>query len=282
MLFVPGNMPDKFTKARASVASALILDLEDSVAPAAKVEARRQVVQMLQSPASPQQLWLRVNAAPLEHLLADLAAAVPARPFGIVLPKCNGSASLAPVAHYLDALETAASIPLGSTRILGIATETSASLFNFAQYAGCTPRLWGLAWGAEDLSADVGALGNRDGDRYSDPYRLARSLCLFGATAAGVRAIDSVCTSLKDVDEVHRESAAAFRDGFAGKMAVHPAQLQPIEDAFKASSAQLDWSRRVLAAFEANPGAGALQLDGRMIDEPHAKLARRLLGQEQP
>lgn len=288
MLFVPGSAPAKFAKARASSAGALILDLEDSVASSEKDAARQHVVEMLRGAArapeamakldTAQTLWVRVNSAPSSLLEADLAAVVAERPFGIVLPKCCGRASLDPVAARLDALESAAGIPVGRTKILAIATETARSLFHFSEYPGSTPRLWGLTWGAEDLSADVGSLATRDEAGYTEPYRLARSLCLFGAAAAGVRAIDTVCVSLDDAALVQREAAEAFRDGFVGKMAVHPAQLAPIETGFTGTPEQLDWARRVIAAFESHPGEGAIRLDGKMIDEPHAKLARRLLG----
>ncbi len=281
MMFVPGNAPEKFAKARASAAGALILDLEDSVPMSAKAAARDHVAAFVRhAPATAQALWVRVNPSPAPLLKADLAAIVTARPFGVVLPKCCGRASLDPLVAALDALEAEAGIPTGQTRILAIATETARSLFHFSEYPGATSRLWGLTWGAEDLSADVGSLVNRDDVGYTEPYRLARSLCLFGAAAAGVHAIDTVCVSLNDTELVRRESAEAFRDGFVGKMAVHPAQLAPIAAGFTATPEQLEWARRVLAAFEANPAIGAIRLDGKMIDEPHAKLARRLLGLE--
>lgn len=281
MMFVPGNVPERFAKARASAAGALILDLEDSVPTSGKAAAREHVTAFVRAAAPTKQLlWIRVNASPPELLRADLEAVVASKPFGIVLPKCCGKASLDPVVAQLDALEAGAGVPVGQTRILAIATETAQSLFHFAEYRSSTPRLWGLTWGAEDLSADVGSLTNRDASGYTEPYRLARSLCLFGAAAAGVHAIDSVCVSLNDSELVRRESAEAFRDGFVGKMAVHPAQLAPIAEGFEPTPDQLDWARRVLAAFEANPGSGAIRLDDKMIDEPHAKLARRLLGRE--
>jgi len=277
MLFVPGNAPDKYRKARQSEAGSLILDLEDSVPRGGKDDARRAVVEMLRAPPGPQALWVRVNALSTGLLLQDLAAVVGMRPFGIVLPKCCGRETLAPVVHYLDAMEAAAGVAAGSTRILAIATETASSVFRLSEYAGLTERLWGLTWGAEDLAADVGAISNQADDGHADPYRLVRSLCLFGAAAAGVRPIDTVCTSLHDVASVRREAAEAFRDGFVGKMAIHPAQLAPINEAFVASAAQLDWARRVVAAFDSQSDKGALNIDGRMVDEPHLKLARRLL-----
>lgn len=277
MLFVPASSPEKFAKACKGDAHALILDLEDSVPPEGKEQARKNVIQMLRSRPSGQQLWVRVNSAASGLLLQDLAAVVPNEPYGIVLPKCCGRDSLFPVVCYLDALEASASVANGQTRILAIATETAASLFRLADYAGVSARLWGLAWGGEDLGADMGVISNSEDGVYTDPFRLARSLCVLGAAAAGVRAIDAVAVTLKDTERVRREALAAFRDGFSGKMAIHPAQIEPINQAFTFSPEKIDWARRVLAAFAENPGKRALQLDGQMIDEPHAKQARRIL-----
>jgi citrate lyase subunit beta/citryl-CoA lyase len=278
MLFVPGDAPDKFAKAQRGSAHALILDLEDSVPAGSKAQARQNVAGMLGHKTPNQQLWVRVNPAESGLLLQDLAAVVPHQPYGIVLPKCCGRESLMPVVHYLDALETAAGIAQGQTKILPIATETAASLFRLADYAGATARLWGLAWGGEDLSADIGALSNSAGNAFTEPFRLARSLCLMAAAAAGVRAFDTVTVAVKDTERVSREAQEAFRDGFSGKMAIHPAQVEPINTAFTYSPEKVDWARRVLALFAANPDKRALQMDGQMIDEPHAKLARRILG----
>jgi len=276
MLFVPASSPDKFLKALGSQAGAIILDLEDSVAPAAKPAARQALAQMLATPRT-KPVWVRVNALSTGLLLDDLVAAVRARADGIVLPKCCGRETLLPVSHYLDALEAAEGISPGHTQILAIATETAQSLFRAGEYAGITSRLWGLAWGAEDLSADVGSFTNKDGQAYTEPYRLARSLCLYAAAAAGVRPIDAVCVSLGDTALVRQEAQEAFRDGFVGKMAIHPAQLAPINEAFTPSAEQKAWASRVIAAFDAHPAQGALNLDGQMIDVPHLRLARRIL-----
>lgn len=278
LLFVPGTDAGKFGKALESQAGGLILDLEDSVRPPEKAAARTQVAGWIERARPGQDLWVRVNPASSGLLLEDLAAVVKRRPFGIVLPKCCGRESLEPVAHYLDAFEAAADIERGSTRILAIVTETAASMFRLGEFAGVTPRLWGITWGAEDLGADVGALENADEDGYTEPFRLARSLCLFGAASAGVHAIDTVCVALRDHERVLQESRQAFRDGFTGKMAIHPAQVAPINEGFAASPKQQEWAARVIAGFEANPGQGALQLDGKMLDQPHLKLARKILG----
>ncbi|HYP82601.1 CoA ester lyase [Variovorax sp.] len=277
MLFVPGIARDKFVKACQSEAGALILDLEDSVAGDRKADARAAVVDMLRQGSGRQTLWVRVNPQASGLLLQDLAAVLPARPFGIMLPKCCGRESLLQVAAYLDALEVAHGIEPGQTRLLPIVTETAASLFRLGELAGATPRLWGMAWGAEDLATDVGSLSNADAQGYTEPFRLARSLCLFAAAAAGVRPVDTVCVALRDEARVLKESQDACRDGFVAKMAIHPAQLAPINEGFTPSPERVEWARRVVAAFQANPGLAAHQLDGKMIDEPHLKLARRIL-----
>lgn len=284
LLFVPANRPDRFAKALASGAAGLILDLEDSVPPAAKDAARAGVAALLAAREARHAVdgappvWVRVNPSDSGLLLQDLAAVVPARPFGLVLPKCCGRASLQPLCHQLDALEVAFGVPRGATRVLAIATETAASMFALGELAGVSQRLWGIAWGGEDLAADLGALANREGGRFTEPYRLARSLCLYAAAAAGVRAVDTVSVALDDAQALRAECEEARRDGFVAKLAIHPRQLPVIEAAFAPSVAQRQWAERVLAAFAAQPQAGALQLDGRMIDRPHLRLAQRLLG----
>lgn len=277
LLFVPGDSARKFEKALASDADALIIDLEDSVAPDGKAAARAEVPRMLSGAARGKQLWVRVNSLESGLMLDDLAAVIGARPFGVVIPKCSGRRTLAPVDHYLDAFETAAGVARGSTRILAIATETAASIFELGSYAGVTKRLWGLTWGAEDLGADVGSLSNRVERQYTEPYRMARSLCLFAAAAAGVQAIDAVCVDLDDDRTARSESRDACRDGFSGKMAIHPRHLAAINEGFLPDATQCDWARRVIEAFAASPDAGTLRLDGKMIDMPHLRLARRLL-----
>ncbi|MCZ2440276.1 MAG: CoA ester lyase [Burkholderiales bacterium] len=281
LLFVPANRPERFAKALASGAGALILDLEDSVPPAAKDEARAGVAALLAArdaaTAAPP-VWVRVNPAASGLLLRDLAAVVPARPFGVVLPKCCGRASLETLCHQLDALEVAFGVPPGATRVLAIATETGASMFRLGELAGVSERLWGITWGGEDLAAEIGALANREGGRFTEPYRLARSLCLYAAAAAGVRAVDTVSVAIDDDAALRAECEEALRDGFVAKMAIHPRQLPVIAEAFRYTDEQRRWAERVLAAFAEQPQAGALQLDGRMIDRPHLRLAQRMLG----
>jgi len=267
LLFVPGDRPDRMEKALGSGADALILDLEDAVAPEAKPAARAAVAAFL-ARERPVPLWVRIN--PLDSGLAedDLVTALPARPDGIVLPKAEGAASL----RALDAKLQ------GAVAILPIATETPAAIFALGSYGGVTDRLAGLTWGAEDLPAAIGAATSREADgSFTPPYQLARSLTLFGAHAAGVPAIETVYPDFRDLGGLAAYAARGRRDGFSGMMAIHPAQVPVINQAFTPSPEEVDHARRVIAAFAAAPRAGVLNLDGRMIDAPHLKAARALL-----
>jgi citrate lyase subunit beta / citryl-CoA lyase len=270
LLFVPGDRPDRMEKALGVGADGLILDLEDAVAPAAKPEARRAVARFLASNPNAN-LWVRINPIDGPEAEKDLEAVVGARPDGIVLPKAEGGASVKALAARLTALGNA------TAQILAIATETPAAMFQLGSYSG-SKRLAGLTWGAEDLPAVIGASTSREEDgRYTPPYELARSLCLFGAAAAGVAPIETVYPAFRDLDGLGAYAARARRDGFTGMMAIHPAQIETINAAFTPSEAEIAHARAVIAAFEANPGAGALSLDGRMIDRPHLVQARRVL-----
>jgi len=220
---------------------------------------------------------VRVNPLVSGLALDDLAATVGGRPDGILLPKCTPE-DVRTADHYLSAFEAAAGAPVGAIRIVAIATETPQAVFALGSYAGVSPRLEAITWGAEDLAACLGA-NNRtiEGD-YDGPYKLARSLCLLAASAADVVAIDTIYTDFRDEAGLKVECAAARRSGFCAKMAIHPAQLAAINEAFSVSAAERDWAERVIAAFAANPDSGTLALDGKMIDKPHLVLARRLLG----
>ncbi len=267
LLFVPGDRPERMAKAAALDVDALILDLEDAVAPTAKAAARAAVAAFL---AEPRRVALFVRINPLDSGLAadDLAAVLPGRPDGIVLPKAEGVASLAALDVMLD----------GDIAILPIATETPAAVFALGSYGGVTPRLCGLTWGAEDLPAAIGAATSREADgSYTAPYQLARSLTLFGAHAAGVPAIETVYPDFRDLDGLAAYAARGRRDGFTGMMAIHPAQLPVINAAFTPSADEIARARAIVDLFAANPGAGALQLDGRMVDAPHLKAARAVL-----
>lgn len=267
LLFVPGDRPDRMAKAAMLDADALILDLEDSVTLAAKAAARAAVAAFLAEPRR-QLLFVRIN--PLDSGLAgdDLAATLPANPDGIVLPKAEGSASLA----ALDAQLT------GDMLILPIATETPAAVFALGSYGGVTTRLCGLTWGAEDLPAGIGASTSREADgSYTAPYQLARSLTLFAAHAAGVPAIETVYPDFRDLEGLAAYAARGRRDGFTGMMAIHPSQVPVINAAFSPSVEEIARAQAIVDLFAAHPGAGALSLDGKMIDAPHLKAARAIL-----
>lgn len=277
LLFVPGDSTRKIAKAADSQADALIFDLEDSVAPARKPDARIATATALQN-ASTQQRWVRINPLPTADCLFDLAAIIPAAPDGIVLPKCESGADLVRLSHYLDALEAAAKLPLGQIKILPIASETPGSVFQLGSYAGVSPRLAGLTWGAEDLPAAIGATQNRKADgSLNDLCRIARSLCLAGAAAANVPAIETVFPNFKDLDGLRSYAMQARTEGFSGMMAIHPSQVAVINAVMTPSIEEAAYARRVIAAFDAFPGAGVVALEGKMLDLPHLKQAQRVL-----
>jgi citrate lyase subunit beta/citryl-CoA lyase len=270
LLFVPGDRPDRMEKALGAGADALILDLEDAVVPGAKADARRVVADFLNA-NSQARIWVRVNPLDSPENDKDLAAILSAHPDGLVLPKAEGGASVAELARRLTERGNA------TASILAIATETPAAMFGLGSYGGAR-RLAGLTWGAEDLPAAIGAATSREEDgRFTPPYELARSLCLFGAAAAGVAPIETVYPAYKDLDGLAAYAARARRDGFTGMMAIHPDQVSVINLAFTPSAAEIAYALAVVAAFEANPEAGALALEGRMIDRPHLLQAQRIL-----
>ncbi len=277
-LFVPGDSERKLVKGAASGADALVLDLEDSV-PADRIEiARGMVREYLEAPRDRQstRLWVRINPLSTEKALPDLAAIVRGAPDGILLPKVTGPADLTLLDSYLTALEVREGVERGSIKVLLVATETAPAVFNLGKFGGLTPRLWGMTWGAEDLSAALGASTNRDeSGELEFTYRVARSFCLLGAVAAEVEPIDTVFTNFKDIDGLIRESQAARRAGFTGKIAIHPDQVEPINRSFTATAQEVEYARRVVEAFAS--GAGTVGLDGKMLDMPHLKQARRIL-----
>jgi citrate lyase subunit beta/citryl-CoA lyase len=276
-LFVPGDQPARIDKALRSGADAVILDLEDSVAAHRKPAAREIVAATLARPERHVPIFVRIN--PLDDATAslDLDAIAGVKPDGIVLPKAEGARSL------LDLDARLAARGESTARILPIATETPAAMFRLGEYAGATPRLVGLTWGAEDLPAAIGATTAREPDgSFTAPYQLARSLALFAAAAAGVAPIETVFPAFHDPAGLSAFATRAARDGFAGMLAIHPAQIDTIHAAFTPSEAAVEAARAIVAAFDANPGAGALAINGRMIDAPHLKQARRLLSQAVP
>jgi citrate lyase subunit beta / citryl-CoA lyase len=283
LLFVPGDDERKIAKGLASAADALILDLEDAVAPARKGAAREICAKAITSAGNSKRLFVRINGLDTGLTLSDLEAIVPAGPYGIVLPKCRGGDDVRVVGRQLDSLEAGGGIPQGRTRVLPIATESGASMFGLGTYADPPlPRLCGLMWGSEDLAADIGAVRNRDDDRlFTDPFRLARALCLYGAAAASVIAVDTVFTDFRDIEGVKQEAEEALRDGFSAKAAIHPDQVEPINAAFTPSAADIAWAKRVVATFEASAGTGVASLDGKMLDRPHFRAAQRVLARAQ-
>ena len=281
LLFVPADSPKKFAKGMTSGADALIIDLEDSVAPANKAAARQSALSFLkEANAAPGRPYLvvRVNGLGSGLTDADLDAIAPGRPDAIMLPKAEGGASVVHADAKLTVREAESGLPDGHVKIIPIATETAASLFVAGTYAGSSARLSALTWGAEDLSAELGAETNRDADgRYLDPYRLARTLCIAGAAAARVPAIDTVYIDFRDDAGLHRDCETARRDGFTAKMAIHPVQVPIINEVFTPSAEAVAQAKMIVDAFAANPGAGALAIDGVMADQPHLLRARRVL-----
>lgn len=279
-LFVPGDSPNKLDKALNAGADALIIDLEDSVAPSNKEEARRNALALLRERTDESVgplLLVRVNALDTPLNEGDLDVVMTGVPDGIVLPKANGGPDIALLDSRLSVREALHDIADGETAIVAIATESAAAIFGLGTYAGSSARLAGLAWGAEDLSADIGATATRTESGWTDPFRLIRNLCLFAASAADVAAIDTIHTDFRDLNGLRRECDAAVRDGFSGKLAIHPDQVPVINDAFTPAAEAIAHAKRVAAAFANAGGAGVTSLDGLMIDRPHLKAAERLL-----
>ncbi|MDH3350252.1 MAG: CoA ester lyase [Gammaproteobacteria bacterium] len=274
-LFVPADSERKMKKAGDAGADAIILDLEDSVAAGARVAARERVGGYL---AGRDDIWVRINPVGTDDAVADLNSIMPFAPTGIVLPKPCGVADVQRLAAMLDELEREHGLDAGRTEILPICTERPEALFGLGGYADATPRLAAMSWGAEDLSAAVGASANRGDDgNWLPPYELARSLCLFAAGAAEVPAVDTVYTDFRDMDGLARYAANARRDGFCGMLAIHPAQVDVINRAFMPSAAEIERAERIVALFAENPEAGALGMDGEMLDRPHHVQAQRIL-----
>ncbi|MBO0763252.1 MAG: CoA ester lyase [Hyphomicrobiaceae bacterium] len=282
LLFIPADDERKLGKGFNSGADALILDLEDSVSPARKPAARTLAAQYI-ADASPREgrprLYVRINALETDLWQDDVAGVTAARPDGIVLPKPRSGDDVHKLSLALRHGEEQAGAAIGSTRIIAIATETPASLFQLHTYADSSSRLVALTWGGEDLAAVVGAAGNReaDGRTWTSPYRLARDLTLIAAAAAGVKAIDTVFVNLSDAEGLALEAQAAARDGFIGKMAIHPNQIATINAAFTPSTEEVAAAEEIVRLFADNPGTGALAHRGQMVDKPHLARAERTL-----
>jgi citrate lyase subunit beta/citryl-CoA lyase len=281
MLFVPGDSEKKLAKAGDVRADGLILDLEDSVDVARKAAARGLCAEFLgtsRPDGGGASLWVRINAIASSEWRHDLASVLPHRPYGIVLPKPRSVDDVLRLAAALDELEQRLGLAPGRTRILPIATETPSSVLGLSDYVRAGPRLAALTWGAEDLSLALGASSHTDAHgEWLAPYQLARSLCLLAAAAADVPAVDTVYTGLSDTDALVRQARAAYRDGFTGKLAIHPAQVDALNAVFAPSADAIAAAQRVVAAFAESNGAGVVSLDGRMLDRPDLARARRTL-----
>jgi citrate lyase subunit beta/citryl-CoA lyase len=281
LLFVPADSDKKLDKGLTLGADALILDLEDAVAPDRKAVARETACAFLTQHRARKDrpvLIVRINALETGLADVDLAGILPGMPDAVLLPKAAGGPAVTHLDAKLTVGEAMHGLPAGHVKIMALATETAASLFMAGTYKDASPRFNGMAWGAEDLSADIGAETNRDtAYRFTDPFRFARALCLFGAAAAGVPAIDTVYPNFRDEAGFRIECEEARRDGFSAKMAIHPAQVSIINDVFSPSPDVIAQSRAIVAAFAAAPGSGVVNLGGQMYDVPHLRRAERIL-----
>ena len=286
LLFAPADSPRKLDKAFGCGTDCVILDLEDSVAAPRKQAGRETAANFLATARSAEtrpRLYVRINALDSGHVDADLDAVMRQRPDGIMLPKSAGSADIQHLSAKIAVREAEYGLEDGGTRIVAIATETAAAIFGLGSYAGSSRRLVGVTWGAEDLSADLGAETNRlPDDSYAPPYQLARSLTLFAAQAAGAQPIDTVYPAFRNMAGFRAECLAARRDGFTAKMAIHPDQVAIINEIFTPPADQVARARAIVAAFAADPGAGVIGIDGEMFDRPHLTRAERLLARLGP
>ncbi len=280
-LFIPGDSPSKLAKGMGSGADALLLDLEDSVSPPKKAEARATTLAFLRDaiPAKERpRIYVRINGLATGLTDADLDAVVAGQPDGIVFPKAEGGAAVTHCDAKITAREAIHGVPDGTLDIIAIATETAQAIFLAGTYRGSSQRLKGLTWGAEDLSVELGAEANRDRDgHFLAPYQLARSLCLAGAAAAQVQAIDTVYVDFRNEAGLRRECEEARRDGFTGKMAIHPVQVAAINEVFTPTADAIKRAEAVIATFADNPGAGTIGIGGVMYDRPHLERAKQLL-----
>ena len=275
-LFAPGDSERKVAKALAGPADRVILDLEDAVAMEAKPAARRMVAATLDGAGGDRaRIWVRINPLASGLAEADLAAVMPSRPGGIMLPKAEGGADLAALDRIMAPLEA----PGDATPVHPLVTETAAAMFVTGTYRGA-PRLAAMSWGAEDLADSLGALANTDSQgRYRPTYELARSLCLLGAAAAGVPAIETIMGDFRDLAGLEARAAMMRRDGFRGMLAIHPDQVPVINAAFTPGDDEIAEAREILALFAASPGAGAVAGPRGMLDRPHLSRAQQLLAQ---
>ena len=281
LLFTPGDSDRKLTKGLTSGADVILIDLEDAVASENKTAAREKVTNFLgqdgtRKSATP--LYVRINDLETEWAGGDLEKIVPARPAGIMLPKARSQTDVETLSGMLDTLEKKAGLTQGQISILIIAPEIPQALLNIASFQTCGPRVTGIAWGSEDLATGLGANTSRDDQGvYRAPMVLARTLCLCAGSAAGIHAIDTVYPDFRDLDGLKRSAERAAADGFSGKLAIHPNQVPVINAAFTPSEDEIIHAKRIVAAFEAEPGAGVINLDGAMVDQPHLSHAQKVL-----
>jgi citrate lyase subunit beta / citryl-CoA lyase len=281
LLFVPADGGAKLDKAMASGADGVILDLEDSITPERKAHARAAALEYLKAASTKKRrprLLVRINGLDTGMTDADLDAVVAGKPDAILFPKAEGGASVIHLDAKLTAREAIAGLPEGTIKILAQSVESAAGLFLAGTFRDASARLIGMTWGPEDLSAELGAEANRDanGD-LTEPYRIARAICLFSAAAAKLPAIETVYVDFRNSNGLRRDTLAARRDGFAGRLAIHPEQVAVINEVFTPSSEQIAKAKAVIAAFAAQPGAGAVGIDGKMYDRPHLLRAQALL-----
>ena len=278
-LFAPGDSDRKMTKAADSEADIVLLDLEDSVAPQAKPAAREMVAAFLQSRTDRHRLWVRINPLTSADAERDLAAVIGAAPGGIMLPKACGRADLDRLDTLIGKQEANNGLDAGSTKVIALVTETAAAMFKTGDYAG-SPRLAAMSWGAEDLGAALGASEQfgRNG-QYTPVYELARSLCLLGAVAAQVVPIETIQADFRDLEALKKRALMVRQSGYRGMMAIHPAQIAIINEAFTPTSAEIAHAQAIVDLFAANPDAGAIGLNGAMVDRPHLIAAQALLAE---
>jgi citrate lyase subunit beta/citryl-CoA lyase len=281
LLFVPADGGSKLDKAMASGADAVIVDLEDSIAPERKDEARKLAFDFLKSMNAKKdrpRLLVRINGLDNGMTDADLDAIVPGAPDAVLFPKAEGGASVVHLDAKLTAREAVAGLPEGAIKILAQAVESAAGLFLAGTFRDSSARLIGLTWGPEDLSAELGAEANREADgTLTEPYRIARAMCLYGAAAAKVPAIETVFVDFRNSEGLRRDTEMARRDGFTGRLAIHPAQVAVINAVFTPTLEQIEKAKAIVAAFAAKPGAGTVGIDGKMYDRPHLARAQALL-----
>lgn len=280
ILFVPADSERKIEKSSTSGADAVVLDLEDSVSQSRLSYARDLVVRYLSDPSNreKQKLWVRVNPLGSAFILDDLAAVVRSAPDALMLPKCSGGADVKVLDHYLTVLERRDGVPSGHIGVVPVSTETPHAMFGLGSYRECSNRLLGMTWGAEDLSSAVGASSNKEGDgTLTFTYQMARSMCLLAAHSAQVLPIDGICADFRDAGVIKAEVAQARRDGFGAKFAIHPAQVEFINQGFLPDNAEVEYARAVIQAFDDHQEQGVVQLNGVMLDKPHLVQAQQII-----